>query len=210
MQPHPGTAKSRKVWDRMAGRYDRDMRFLEAKVFTGGREWVGSRATGKVLEVAVGTGRTLQHYPPDVELTGIELSPAMLAVARGRATGLGRRADLHEGDAHALGFPDESFDTVVCVLSLCAITDSATALGEMRRVLRPGGRLLLLDHVASTRRAVYALQWIVERFTLPLQGERFTQRTLPMVRAAGFDVVEHEQLKAGIVQRLHARKPAPS
>ncbi|MDI6102691.1 methyltransferase domain-containing protein [Actinoplanes sp. NEAU-A12] len=208
MQPHDASVRSREVWDRLAGRYDRDIRFLEAKLFTGGREWVCSRAAGDVLEVAVGTGRNLDFYPGDVRLTGLELSPAMLAVARRRAAGLGRPIALHEGDAQALPYRDASFDTVVCVLSLCAITDAGVALAEMRRVLRPGGRLLLLDHVAGTRAAVRAVQWLAERVTLPLQGEHLTRRTLPMVRAAGFDVVEQERLKAGIVQRIHARKPA--
>ncbi|KHD76992.1 class I SAM-dependent methyltransferase [Actinoplanes utahensis] len=209
MPPPTTIAKSRRVWDRQAARYDRGMRYVEARLLAGGREWVASRATGRVLEVAVGTGLTLRHYPADIQLTGIELAPAMLDIARRRATALGRPADLREGDAHALSFPDESFDTVTCVLSLCAIADSATALTEMRRVLRPGGRLLLLDHVASTSRALHLLQWLVERVTLPLQGERFTQRTLPLVRATGFDIIEQERLKAGVVQRIHARK-APS
>lgn len=208
MQAQDASARSREIWDRLAGRYDRDIRFLETRLFAGGREWICSRAAGDVLEVAVGTGRNLAFYPGDVRLTGLELSPAMLAVARGRAAELGRHIALHEGDAQALPFRDEAFDTVVCVLSLCAITEAGVALAEMRRVLRPGGRLLLLDHVAGTGVAVRAVQWLAERVTLPLQGERLTRRTLPMVRAAGFGVVEEERLKAGIVQRIHARKPA--
>ncbi|MEU4560420.1 methyltransferase domain-containing protein [Actinoplanes sp. NPDC023936] len=207
MQSSQSTAKSRKVWDKMAGRYDRDMRFFEAKIFAGGREWVCSRAAGRVLEVAVGTGRNLRHYSPEVDLVGIELSPAMLVIARQRASDLGRSVDLREGDAHALPFPDDSFDTVVCVFSLCAISDGQAALAEMRRVLRCGGRLLLLDHVESSRFVIRVLQRVAERITVPLQGERYTLHTPPMVRAAGFDIVESERLKAGVVQRIHAVKP---
>jgi ubiquinone/menaquinone biosynthesis C-methylase UbiE len=73
-------------------------------------------------------------------LTGIDLSPAMLAIARQRANDLGREADLRDGDAERLPFRDASFDTVLCALSLCTIPSPAAAVGEMRRVLRPGGR----------------------------------------------------------------------
>ena len=125
------------------------MRFFERLLFAGGREWVCSQASGEVLEIAVGTGRNLPHYPEDVRVTGIEFSPAMLAIARARARELRRDADLRAGDARALDFPDERFDTVVCTLSLCTIVDDRAAVAEARRVLRPGGRFLLLEHVRS-------------------------------------------------------------
>lgn len=201
-------ARQRRVWDRNASSYDKQIAFLEKIQFGGGREWLGQRARGRVLEVAIGTGLNLSHYPADVVVTGVELSPAMLAIARQRAADLGRGADLHVGDAERLPFADASFDTVVCALSLCAIPDPAAAIDEMKRVLVPDGRLLLLDHIASTWPPVYAAQWLLERLTIRLAGEHFTRRQLPLVRAAGFEVVETERLKAGTVERVHARKPA--
>ncbi|MFB9450278.1 class I SAM-dependent methyltransferase [Dactylosporangium vinaceum] len=201
------TAKVRRVWDRQAPEYDRQIQLLERIWFTGGREWLTSRARGRVLEVAIGTGRNLPHYAPGTDLTGVELSPAMLAVARRRALSLGCAAELHEGDAEQLDFGGGTFDTVVCALSLCAIPRPAAALAEMHRVLRPGGRLLLLDHVGSTWPPIYAAQWLLERFTIRSAGEHFTRRSLPLVRAAGFEIVEHERRKAGSIERLHARKP---
>ena len=84
----------------------------------------------------------------------------------------------------------------------------AAAIAEMRRVLIPGGRLLLLDHIGSTWPPVYAAQWLLERLTIRAAGEHFTRRQLPLVRAAGFQVVETERLKAGTVERIHAVKPA--
>ncbi len=97
---------------------------------------------------------------------------------------------------------------MVCALSLCSIPHPATAIGEMKRVLVPGGRLLLFDHVGSTWPPVYAAQWLVERITIPAVGEHFTRRQLPLVQAAGFRIVETERLKAGTVERVHAVKPA--
>jgi ubiquinone/menaquinone biosynthesis C-methylase UbiE len=202
------TARQKRVWDKTAPGYDRQIAFFEKTWFTGGREWLTSRARGQVLEVAVGTGRNLPGYPAEVTLTGIELSPAMLAIARQRAADLGREADLRDGDAQRLPFDDASFDTVLCALSLCTIPSPAAAVGEMRRVLRPGGRLLLLDHIGSTWPPLYAAQWVMERFTVRTAGEHFTRRQLPLVQAAGFQIVETERLKAGTVERVHAVKPS--
>jgi ubiquinone/menaquinone biosynthesis C-methylase UbiE len=202
------TAKTLAAWEKAAPSYDRQIAFLERIWVRGGREWLTTRAQGKVLEVAIGTGRNLVHYPPDVTVTGVELSPAMLAIARQRAADLGLNVDLREGDAQALPFDDGSFDTVLCALSLCTIPDPGVAIAEMKRVLVPGGRLLLLDHIGSTWPPIYAAQWLVERVTSRTAGEYFTRRPLRLVRAAGFEIVERERLKAGTVERIHAIKPA--
>jgi ubiquinone/menaquinone biosynthesis C-methylase UbiE len=202
------TERQRRVWDRSAPAYDKQIAFFERIQFGGGREWLGARARGRVLEVAIGTGRNLPAYPADVAVTGIELSPAMLAIARDRAAGLGRAVDLRVGDAADLPFADGSFDTVVCALSLCSIPEPAAAIGEMKRVLVPGGRLLLLDHVGSTWPPIHLAQWLVERLTIRVAGEHLTRRQVPLVHAAGFEVVETERLKAGTVERVFARKPA--
>jgi ubiquinone/menaquinone biosynthesis C-methylase UbiE len=202
------TARQRRVWDKSAPNYDRQIALFERVWFAGGREWLGARARGRVLEVAIGTGRNLPHYQPGVTITGIELSPGMLAIARRRATDLGLAADLREADAEHLPFGDASFDTVVCALALCTIPHPAAAIAEMNRVLVPGGSLLLLDHVASTWPPVRAAQWIVEQITARVEGEYFTRRSMPLVRAAGFRVEESERLKAGTVERIRAGKPA--
>jgi ubiquinone/menaquinone biosynthesis C-methylase UbiE len=204
------TAKVLRVYEQMAPRYDKDIRFWERVQFGGGREWVAARVQGQVLEVAVGTGLNLPLYPPTVTLSGVELSPAMLALARQRATEHGLDVDLREGDAQALPFDDASFDTAVCTLSLCTIPDPGTAIAEMRRVLRPGGLLLLLDHIGSTWPPIFAVQRLIEQFTIRSAGEYMTRRQLPLVRAAGFEIVETQRLKAGTVERIAARKPRTS
>ncbi|GGM48134.1 ubiquinone/menaquinone biosynthesis methyltransferase [Dactylosporangium sucinum] len=204
--PDDETAKVLRAWNTQAAVYDRQIAFFERIWFGGGREWLAARARGRVLEVAIGTGLNLRHYPDGVTLTGVELSPAMLAIARRRAADLGVDADLREGNAEALSLPDESFDTVVCALSLCGIPRPAAAIAEMRRVLVPGGRLLLLDHIGSTWPPVRAAQWLLERVTIRTAGEHFTRRQLPLVTAAGFEIVERERRKAGTVERIHARK----
>ena len=201
------TAWLRGQWDKFAPRYDRGMRLPERLQFGGGREWVCTQATGDVLEVAVGTGLNLPHYPAGVALTGVDLSPAMLGIARERAAELGRAIKLVEGDAQALPFPDAAFDTVVCTLGLCGFPDERAALAEMHRVLRPGGTLLLLDHIGSHHALVHLGQRLVEKLTVRVLGDYQTRRPLPVVERLGFVVERAERRKAGTVERVAARKP---
>jgi len=206
-RPAGETERIRSIWDREAPRYDRQMRVMERLLFGDGRAWVCSQATGEVLEVAVGTGRNFAFYPDGVRLIGIDLSPAMLAIARARARRLGLDVELLEGDAQALAFPDASFDTVVCTLSLCNIPDPRQAIAEMKRVLRPGGRLLLLDHVRSSVAAVRVVQRLLEVLTTRFE-DHLLRRPLVHVRAEGFRIERDERSKWGIVERVSAGKPA--
>jgi len=196
------------LYEKDAHKYDREMNFFDRLLFAGGREWVCSQAAGEVLEIGIGTGRNLPHYRNDVRLTGVELSPAMLEIARTRAREVGREIDLRVGDAQALGFPDQSFDSVVCTLSLCTIPDDRAAVAEMRRVLRPGGRLLLLEHVRSPRLPVRLGQRLLEPLAVRFEADHLLREPLEHLRAEGFEVEQLERSKFGLVERVAARKPA--
>ncbi|ASU80684.1 class I SAM-dependent methyltransferase [Actinopolyspora erythraea] len=199
--------RSRRHWDRHARSYDRQMGRIERRFFGDTRRWLCRYAEGGVLEVAIGTGLNLDHYPPGIRLTGVDLSRGMLDQARRRAENSGRAVDLSVGDAQRLAFPDASFDTVVCTFSLCAVPDVGAAFSEMDRVLKPGGLLLLADHVVSTSRPVRVVQRLLELVTVPLAGEYFRRRPVELVRAAGFELQRHERFKLGLVERVVARKP---
>jgi ubiquinone/menaquinone biosynthesis C-methylase UbiE len=201
-------ARWRRYWEKQSASYDQRMQFFDRVLAGDSRAWVCAQATGQTLEVAVGTGLNLPFYPSETELTGIDLSPGMLAVARQRAGQLGRAVDLREADALALPFPDASFDTVVCTFSLCAIPDEQAAVREMTRILRPGGLLLLADHIAGAAWPVRAAQRVIEAVTVPLQGEHFTRRPLRQVRAEGLQIIRRDRFKLGLIERLAARKPA--
>ena len=203
-----GDNRWRRYWDKHSASYDKQMGFFDRHLFGDSRSWVCARATGDTLEVAIGTGLNLPFYGQQVQLTGIDFSPAMLGIARDRARQLGRTVSLQEADALALPFPDTSFDTVICTFSLCAIPDDRRAVTEMTRVLRPGGLLLLADHVEASAWPARALQRALELVTVPLQGEHFTRRPLRHVQAAGLHVQHLERFKLGITERLAARKPA--
>lgn len=198
----------RRYWDKHARSYDKEMGFFDRHLFGDTRAWICSQAVGEVLEVAIGTGLNLPHYPQDVRLTAIEWSPAMLGRARQRAADLGMQADLREGDAQALDFAAGSFDTVVCTFSLCSIPDHQRAVAEMVRVLRPDGVLLLADHVAASAWPARAVQRMLELITVPLGEEHFLRRPIEQVREHGLVIERHDRFKIGIVERLTARKPA--
>jgi ubiquinone/menaquinone biosynthesis C-methylase UbiE len=197
-----------RYWDKSSRSYDREMRFFERILFGDSRDWACSQASGDVLEVAIGTGLNLVQYPKDVRLTGIDLSEQMLDIARNRARELGREAELRQGDAHALPFDDAAFDTVVCTFGLCAIPDIDTALDEMTRVLRPGGKLILVDHVASSSRVARGVQRALEVVTIPIGGEHFLRRPLTKVRQRAYTVEQAERFKIGLVERVVARRGA--
>ncbi|OLF17123.1 SAM-dependent methyltransferase [Actinophytocola xanthii] len=200
-------ARWQRYWDRKAGSYDREMAVWERRLFGDSRPWACGQAVGEVLEVAVGTGLNLPFYPAQARLTGIDISEAMLDIARDRAAELDRSVTLRQGDAHALPFPEASFDMVVCTFGLCAIPDVEAAVGEMARVLRPGGRLVLVDHVAGSSRLVRVVQRLLELVTVPLAGEHFLRRPLDQVRASDLEIEQRQRFKAGLVERVVARKP---
>lgn len=201
------TERVQRLYDEAAGKYDRAIGIPEKVLFGGGRRWVCTQARGEILEIAVGTGRNLPYYPADSRLTGIELSPAMLSVARERARTLGREIDLRIGDAQALDFPDERFDTVISTLSLCSIPDPRRAVAEAKRVLRPGGQLLLMEHVRSPRRGVRVVQRLLDPLTVRLQADHLLREPLEYTEGEGFHIDRLERSKWGIVERLAARKP---
>jgi ubiquinone/menaquinone biosynthesis C-methylase UbiE len=201
------TARVRRLQDREAPKYDRRIGFFERALFGGGREWVCSQARGDVLEIAAGTARNLPYYPSDVRLTGVELSPEMVAIARRRQKDLGREADLRVGDVQQLEFGDASFDTVVSTLSLCTIPDDREAVREAYRVLRPGGRFLLLEHVRSPRLPVWLVQRLLDPLAVRFAADHLVREPLDHIATAGFEIERVERSKWGIVERIAARKP---
>jgi ubiquinone/menaquinone biosynthesis C-methylase UbiE len=201
------TQRVRAVQDKQAPKYDRQISFFERVLFGDGRSWVCSQAHGKVLELACGTGRNLPFYSLEVELVAIELSPAMLAIARQRASDLGHPADLRLGDVQALDFPDDSFDTVTCTLGFCTIPDTRAAAAEAFRVMRPGGQLLLLEHVRSPVHMVRRGQRLLEPLAVRFEADHLLREPLDYLPGAGFEIEKVQRSKLGIVERLKARKP---
>ncbi len=199
--------------ERVRGIYDRRGASLEPRegglLLGDARRWVASRAQGDTPEVGIGRGHTLAHYPPGVQITGIDVSAVMLEGARERARALGREATLLLGDAMNLEFADESFDAVVFCFVLCTVPDDRHALDEAARVLRPGGHLLAVEHVRSPNRVVRLVERAWEPFARR-QGDHMLRDPADHLAAAGFAMETLERGRFGIVERLVARRlPGP-
>jgi ubiquinone/menaquinone biosynthesis C-methylase UbiE len=167
--------------------------------------------SGRVLDVACGTGTNFPYLPSTVELAAVDVSPAMLAHARDRLDRLDIDGRLHEADAADLAFPDDSFDVVVSALSTCTFPEPVATLREMARVCRPGGEIRLLEHGRSDVEAVGRYQdWRAEsRFERT--GCRGNQDPLALVRASGsgLRVTDVRTALLGVVTAITA-EPAPA
>lgn len=162
-----------------------------------------------MLELGVGTGRNLPLYPPAVtRLAGIDPDESMLARAKQRAREVPLRIDSICASAEDLPFEEDSFDAVVATLAFCTIPDPAAALREVRRVLRSGGKLRLLEHVKAPQEPV---GWVQEKVTPVWKhlagGCHLDRDTLAAVVEAGFNVERTGYYLGGVVVTIFARNP---
>jgi ubiquinone/menaquinone biosynthesis C-methylase UbiE len=147
-----------------------------------------AQAEGVVVEIGAGTGLNFPHYPSGVEVVATEPDPHMLRGARRAARRSRARLSLRQAPAESLPLPGGSADTAVSTLVLCSVPDQAAVLAEVARVLKPGGRLLLLEHVRSDDPALAGEQDRRERTQVRFAGGCHPNRdTLAAVAAAGFE-----------------------
>jgi ubiquinone/menaquinone biosynthesis C-methylase UbiE len=192
-----------RIYDATWGRtfsalYDRLMAGTEEAGLREKRRDLLASASGRTLELGAGTGLNLALYPEAVEdLILVEPDPHMVKRLRARVAESGREADVRETGAERLPFEDSSFDTVVATLVLCTIPDPQAALAEARRVLKPGGRLLFLEHVRSEDPGLARWQDRLER---PWQffgdGCHCNRDTVATISASGLELerVERDEL----------------
>ncbi|ASA78314.1 class I SAM-dependent methyltransferase [Thermococcus sp. 5-4] len=161
---------------------------------------------GRTLEVGVGVGKMLPYYPPGIELHAVDAVPEMVGIARRKAKELGLNARFYVMDAERLEFPDESFDTVLSSFVFCTVPDPERAMEEIHRVLKPGGRVVLLEHTKSDCRL---LNWL---FLKPLNlllgwllGDNTLRETHELVRRY-FEVEHEESHYRGVVRLIVAKK----
>lgn len=179
-----------RVYDRVARVYDLYDAPMDLMGGARRRRRVLAGASGRVLEIGIGTGRNLDHYGDGVRLTGVDLSAGMLARAVRRVTATPPEVSLVRGDAQCLPFPPATFDTVTATCVFCSVADPVTGLREAARVVRRDGRVLLLEHVRPRNRL---LGWFFDRLsplTRRLFGPEINRRTEDNVAAAGLRIVE--------------------
>ncbi len=185
--------------------YDLALKPLEYLWLRALRAKLLAHARGKTLEVGVGTGLNLPHYPPGTVVIAIDPDASMRHRALMR---LGLRARLEEGDAENLAFNDGEFDTVVATLVLCSVSSPETALKEIYRVLKPGGRLLLLEHVRPPQALLGRLSdALTPAWKLISGGCHLNCNPQPLVKALGFQIIKSETFWNGIGRLWVLEKP---
>lgn len=184
--------------------YDAGMSVQDALGLAKWRAKLVGWATGRVLEVGCGTGRNLPRYREASVLVGLDPSVEVMAAARKRAPGVA----LLVGSAEALPFADGSFDTVVSSLVFCSVPDPDRGLREVHRVLAPGGRLAMMEHVRSTSRLGGRIQDAIQpAWTCVLGGCHPNRDTEAAVRRAGFAIDVETRRAKGAMRLFLARKP---
>src|SRR5574341_122681 len=195
------------VYDRVAAIYDLYTAPMEAVGGRRARQRLFGRARGRVLELGVGTGLNLPSYPPGVELTGIDISPRMLARAQRRADSLGLKADLEVADIERLPYPDASFDTITAACVFCSVGDPVRGLREAARVVRPTGQVLLYEHVRPHNPFLGKLTDLISPLTRRLFGPELNRPTERNIEAAGLHITDVR--RRGIWREIVAtRQPA--
>ena len=190
-------------YERLSGVYD---------CYTQPMEWMGgarrrrrllARASGRVLEVGVGTGASLPYYPRGVDLVGLDIAAGMLTRTGRRARRASLAVHLVQGDVQRLPFGDATFDTTVAACVFCSVADPVQGLAELARVTRPNGRVLLLEHVRPRSRLLGRLfDWLTP-LTRRLFGPEINRRTEQNAQAAGLDLVDTRA--EGVWREIDAR-----
>ncbi|MFW9990599.1 MAG: class I SAM-dependent methyltransferase [Candidatus Odinarchaeota archaeon] len=198
----------RKRYDRYSRFYDRFEGRMEQIVFQNLREQVIGSLKGNVLEIGVGTGKNLPHYHPGTEVTGIDISRGMLVKARNRLPLFrGESIELRLMDAGELAFNDGMFDTVVCTFVLCSVPAPVRAVTEMLRVLKPGGWIILLEHVLSKMPLVALGQRLLNPLTRGLLGYNIDRDTVNILRRASAVIMKDQDLtKTDLLKLIICRR----
>ncbi len=179
------------------------MSFVTERLLAGRRQKVGESVRGRLLDIGFGTGLSLPHYPPSVDVIGIDASLGMLRFANGQ----GKTVRLAQMDAEHLAFPDQSFDSVAFNLCLCTIPDAERAVREAIRVARPGAPMVFLEHVRSHVLPIALIQEALNPVLVALQQDHFNRRTADTVRRAGVEVTSVDRWGLGFFNLIVGHAP---
>jgi phosphatidylethanolamine/phosphatidyl-N-methylethanolamine N-methyltransferase len=200
------TALTRARYDRLARIYDLMQGMMDRGAIGKGRPYLWSHVAGsKLLEVGVGTGKSMDYYPKGSQVTAIDLSERMLERAERRAAELDLDVDLRRMDVQHLDFPDGAFDTIAATCVFCSVPDPVAGLRELKRVVKPGGDIWLLEHVRIDRPVIGPLMDALNPMMVRMMGANINRQTVENVRRAGLQIVSVEDLGGPLVKFIHVR-----
>ncbi|MCD2449501.1 methyltransferase domain-containing protein [Methylicorpusculum oleiharenae] len=205
MKPDRITIKKR--YDRLAPYFDGLEAMMEGLMFKKWRKRLWVKVEGDhILEVGVGTGKNFTFYPHTARMTAIDFSEKMLAIAEQKKARKFIDVDLQVMDVEGLWFADNSFDTVVASFVFCSVPSPRKGLRELYRVCKPGGQILLLEHVVSSKPWLARLMKLVNPLVLRLFGANINRDTVKSVQACGFNSVFVDPRSSDIIKLIQARK----
>ncbi len=194
-------------YDRIAALYDLMEGLVERSQYGKWRELLWSKVEGiNILEVGVGTGKNFPYYPSGVEITAIDFSVEMLKRAQDKASKQGVKVHLQQMDVQNLEFDDNTFDTVVTSFVFCSVPDPVGGLMEIKRVCKPGGKVVLLEHVLSANRILGWLMNLANPLVVRMVGANINRQTVANVIESGLVVEQITDLRAGIFKLIEGTK----
>lgn len=196
------TEAIKKRYNRTAKFFDFFEKVMEMGKMSDWRKMIWQQAKGKVLEVGVGTGKNIEFYPGDVEVTAIDFSEKMLEKARERAKRLNSEVTLLQMDAQALEFPDETFDTIITTCVFCSVPDPVKGLQEIKRVCKRDGSIIMLEHVRSKIPVLGPVMDLLNPLTVRVIGANINRNTVETLEKAGLNVELEQNLMMDIVKHL--------
>ncbi len=201
------SAVIRKRYDRIAPYFEILEAMMEGFFFKRHRQRLWERVEGyHILEVGVGTGKNFAFYPENARVTAVDFSPEMLKQAQRKQADKAIAVALDLMDVEALCFADNSFDTVIASFVFCSVPMPLKGLKEVYRVCKPGGQVLLLEHVISSKPPI---AWVMNRLNplvLKMFGANINRNTIRNVKACGFQWVHIDKHSGDLIKLIEARK----
>lgn len=203
----PDSAAIKKRYDRIAPYFDGMEAVMEGLFFKSWRKRLWAKVDGHhILEVGVGTGKNFDYYPPDARITAIDFSDKMLMQARHKQDRKMAHVELDLMDVQSLYFADNSFDTVIASFVFCSVPAPVKGLKELYRVCKPGGQVLLLEHVLSSKPLLAWLMNLLNPVVVRMFGANINRNTVKNVKSCGFAAVRVDEHSGDLIKLIEARK----